>query len=86
MNFNTVILTLPIWNIFSSQNYSIGETIIKNDSLSLYADIFIPENPNLRKQVLHTADKEGNFYLSYPMVDQNGIYVVYMVKIGLTLH
>lgn len=30
-----------------------------------------------------TTDEDGNFYVSYPMVDQNGIYAVYMAKIGL---
>lgn len=60
MKFISLIFTLLIWNTLSSQNYSIEETILKNDSLKIYADIFIPKNPKPEKTGIALIQGSGN--------------------------
>lgn len=79
-----------IGNALFSQNYSIEETTFKNDSLQLYADIFIPKNKLQNNKVgiviiqgSGNSDRSNLWSRSFAeFLSENGYYILLPDKRG----
>ena len=88
-----IYLSLATFILFSkmlfSQNYNVEESIFQNDSLDLYADIFIPNKPNIPKTGIAIIQGSGNsgrdnsWSRAYAeFLAENGYYVLLPDKRG----